>query len=115
MSHPAPLLLWDGARRCGVDFRAIGQEPGWLLEIAAGKSMYLLADYGEKKVTTPAPTPTRDSTRAITYDATTEEHHLTAVIRKRVCRDAMSGEEMTHEVKVMLDGKEFRGCGRQLT
>ncbi len=105
---------WDDARRRGVDFRAIGQEPGWLLEIDTGKSMYLLADYGEKKVTTPAPTPTRDSTGAITYDARSEGHHLTAVIRQRVCHDTMSGEEMTHEVTVTLDGTERRGCGRQL-
>jgi putative lipoprotein len=105
---------WDDARQRGVDFRAIGQEPGWLLEIDQGKSMYLLADYGERKVTVPTPTPQRDSTGTITYDTTAEGHHLTAVIRTRVCHDAMSGEEFTHEVTVTLDGKEYRGCGRVL-
>lgn len=62
-THPSPSpgpSPWDDARRRGVEFRAIGQEPGWMLEIDAGKSMYLLADYGEKKVTTPAPPPGRD-------------------------------------------------------
>jgi uncharacterized membrane protein len=105
---------WDDARRRGIDFRAIGQEPGWLLEIDVGKSMYLLADYGEKKVTTPAPAPTPDSIGATTYDATAAGHRLTVVIRERACQDAMSGEEMTHEVTVTVDGKEYRGCGRQL-
>ena len=105
---------WDDARRRGIDFRAIGQEPGWLLEIDARKSMYLLADYGEKKVTTPAPAPTRDSTGVTTYDATADGHRLTVVIRERACQDSMSGEEMTHEVTVTLDGKEYRGCGRDL-
>jgi uncharacterized membrane protein len=105
---------WEDARRRGIDFRAIGQEPGWLLEIDAGKSMYLLADYGEKKVTTLAPAPTRDSTGATTYAASADGHHLTVVIRERACQDAMSGEEMTHEATVTLDGREYRGCGRQL-
>lgn len=85
-----------------------------MLEIDAGKTMYLLADYGEKKVTTPAPSATRDSTGAVIYDATAEGHHLTVVIRERVCHDGMSGEEFTHEVMLTLDGKEYRGCGRQL-
>jgi putative lipoprotein len=85
-----------------------------MLEIDAGKSLYLLADYGEKKVTTPAPPPTRNSTGATTYDATGEGHHLTVIIRERVCHDGMSGDEMTHEVTVKLDGKEYRGCGRDL-
>ena len=76
--------------------------------------MYLLADYGEKKVTTPAPAPTRDSTGTATYDATADGRRLTVVIRERACQDAMSGEEMTHEVTVTLDRKEYRGCGRQL-
>ena len=86
-----------------------------MLEIDAGKSMYLLADYGEKKLTTPAPTPARDSTGTVTYSATAEGHHLTAVIRVKVCYDGMSGEEFTHEVTVTLDGKEYRGCGRELS
>src|SRR5574341_1219262 len=112
-THPAQSAQsspWDDARRRGVDFRAIGQEPGWLLEIDNEKSMYLLADYGEKKITAPAPAPRRDSAGTITYDTTAEGHHLTAVIRTRVCRDAMSGEELTHEVTVTLDGKQYRGC-----
>lgn len=84
-----------------------------MLEIDDGKSMTLLADYGEKKVTMPAPPPARDSS-TVTYDATAEGHRLTAVIRPKACQDAMSGEEMRHEVTVTLDGKEYRGCGRQL-
>ena len=86
-----------------------------MLEIDAGKSMYLLADYGEKKLTTPAPAPTRDSSGATTYDASAEGHHLTVVIRERVCHDGMSGEEFTHEVTVTLDKQEYRGCGRELS
>jgi putative lipoprotein len=97
-----------------VDFRAIGQEPGWVLEIDREKQMYLLADYGEKKVYTPVPAP-RDSAGTTIYDARTDAHRLTVTIRAAVCHDSMSGEEMTHSVTVRLDGKEYQGCGRVLS
>ena len=84
-----------------------------MLEIDNEKQIDLLADYGEKKVTTPVPTP-RDSAGTTIYDATTEAHRLTINIRQDVCHDTMSGEEMTHTVTVVLDGKEYRGCGRTL-
>jgi putative lipoprotein len=114
-ARPQPASApWEDARRRGIEFRAIGQEPGWMLEIDHEKSMYLLADYGEKKITVPSPKPMRDPSGTITYDAVTEEHRLTVVIDKVVCHDGMSGEEMTHTVVVTLDGTEYRGCGRDL-
>jgi putative lipoprotein len=113
--RPQPASApWEDARRRGIEFRAIGQEPGWMLEIDNEKSLYLLADYGEKKVTLPSPAPTRDSSGTVTYDAVSEEHRVTVVIRKLVCYDGMSGFEFTHSVNVTFDGKEYRGCGRQL-
>ncbi|HEX7072166.1 MAG TPA: hypothetical protein VF190_15240, partial [Rhodothermales bacterium] len=42
--------VWDEARARGVDFRAVGQEPGWLLEIADGDSLRFLYDYGTSEV-----------------------------------------------------------------
>ncbi len=85
-----------------------------MLVIDHEQSMYLLADYGEKKITMPSPQPTRDPSGTIRYDGVTEEHRLTVVIDKVVCHDGMSGEEMTHVVTVTLDGTEYRGCGREL-
>lgn len=105
---------WLAARQRGVDFRAVGQEPGWFLEIDSGTSIYLVADYGEKKVSAPAPVPRTDANGTITYDTTANGHHLTAVIRRRTCHDAMNGDEFTHEVTVTLDGKAYRGCGKNI-
>jgi len=84
-----------------------------MLEIDNEKQIYVLADYGEKKVTTPVPTP-RDSAGVTIYDVTTEAHRLTITIREAVCQDSMSGEVMTHTVTIVLDGTEYRGCGRVL-
>jgi len=105
---------WDDARSRGVDFRAIGQEPGWIVEIDADKSIYVLADYGEKKLTAPASAP-RDSADVIIYEATIDAHDLTIRIQPLPCADAMSGERMTHTVTLTLDGKQYQGCGRRLT
>lgn len=33
--------VWHAAKLRGVSFRAIGQEPGWLLEISNGEKIYL--------------------------------------------------------------------------
>lgn len=106
---------WLDARRRGIDIRALGQEPGWVLEIDLGTSMYLVADYGEKKITTGAPTAVHDAlARTMIYEASTPEHRITAVVREGVCHDTMSGQRMTHEVRVTLDGQEYRGCGMDL-
>ncbi|MGQ0640459.1 MAG: COG3650 family protein [Gemmatimonadaceae bacterium] len=114
-ARPQPANVpWDDARRRGVDFRAIGQEPGWMVEIDHETSIYVLADYGEKKVTTPVPAP-RDSAGTTIYNVRTEAHHLTIRIQLVACADAMSGEQMTHTVTINLDGTEYRGCGRDLT
>ncbi len=38
--------VWHRAKLRGVAFRAIGQEPGWLLEITNGTEILLVTDYG---------------------------------------------------------------------
>jgi len=39
--------VWHKAKLRGVAFRAIGQEPGWLLEITDGTEIMLSTDYGQ--------------------------------------------------------------------
>jgi uncharacterized membrane protein len=84
-----------------------------MVEIDREQSIYVLADYGEKKITAPATAP-RDSAGVTIYAVTTEQHRLTISIRRLVCHDAMSGEEMTHTVTLTLDGQSYQGCGRDL-
>src|SRR5690606_2524645 len=48
---------WEQARLAGVDFRAIGQEPGWLADIWDGQRIELLLDYGDTRITTPISSP----------------------------------------------------------
>ena len=51
--------------------RALGQEPGWLLEIRPDREIDFSYDYGEKRVSTPVPVPEM-SGRQTVYHAVTE-------------------------------------------
>ena len=104
---------WQEAQARGIDFRALGQEPGWYLEIDRDRSMRLVYDYAEREATTSyaAPRVEREKT---TYHAVTEAHDLTVVVEARVCHDGMSGEAFTATVNVTIDGRALQGCGRAL-
>jgi putative lipoprotein len=107
--------VWEEARLRGVDFRTTGNEPGWYLEISEGERILLVADYGERRVVTPAPAPEVDPRTSRTrYVVRTEAHALTIVLEPGPCRDSMSGVEFPTRVSVTLDGREYRGCGRAL-
>jgi len=105
---------WDEARLLGVEFRAIGQEPGWVLDLDQGHSMDYSGDYGATRIIVPAPEPARDTAGAVTYQAQSEGRAVEVVIRQAPCADVMSGEEFTHTVTVRVDRREVTGCGRVL-
>ena len=102
---------WQEARRRGIDFRAVGQEPGWLLEIDHEGSLRLAYDYAQRSVTAPTPAPATTSATT-TYRATPDGHDLSVVIERRPCQDVMSGEPFPASVSVTIDGRTLHGCGR---
>jgi len=93
-----------------ADFRALGQEPGWLMDIANGDKILLVMDYGERRLEFPYAAPDTTSGRDV-YDITASGHHLLAVIEKKPCNDSMSGRPFVATVTVTVDGKEYNGCG----
>ena len=105
---------WLEATGRGIDFRAVGQEPGWYLEIDNGRSMHLVYDYAERTATTPLPAPVVNGDET-SYTAVTDAHRLAVVIEPRPCSDTMSGQRFPRTVTVTIDGKTLRGCGRPLT
>jgi heat shock protein HslJ/uncharacterized membrane protein/membrane-bound inhibitor of C-type lysozyme len=106
---------WERARALGVQFRAVGQEPGWVLEIAPDRGIRFIGDYGRTRIAAPVPEPRTRADGTLVYDARSEAHHLVAEIREAACRDAMSGEPFSHTVTVRFDGNSLRGCGRDVT
>lgn len=106
---------WEDARLRRAAFRAVGNEPGWHLEIRPDAGIAFVGDYGETEVRTPAPAPEIDPQAGERlYRAATEAHELRVTIREERCQDDMSGEAFPHRVVVVLDGREHRGCGREL-
>lgn len=105
---------WEKAELLGIEFRALGQEPGWILDIHPDRWIRYIGDYGETRLLLPPVDPVGDSAGTLTYRAETEAHALTAVIREEPCRDAMSGHAFSHTVAITVDGRQLRGCGRRL-
>jgi len=107
--------IWEDARLRGVEFRALGQEPGWFLEIMPGGKLVFVTNYGTERheFVTPDPIvgPSGEST---VYRARDAGHELTVLVENRPRRDPMSGELFEATVTVTLDGRTHRGCGRAL-
>lgn len=101
---------WEDARRRGVSFRAVGQEPGWTLEIQPERNMLMVADYGSRRVLLPTPeVELLDGMER--YEAQDERHSMVVEIEVQHCYDSMSGEAYSNRVRVILDDREYQGCG----
>jgi putative lipoprotein len=105
---------WQEAADRGVDFRAVGQEPGWFLEIDRGKQIRLVYDYAEHEMVTQAPAPMTKGTSTV-YDVMADAKHLVVQIEEASCRDGMSGEAFPRAVTVTIGTRTLRGCGRDIT
>ncbi len=97
-------------RAFGVTFRALGQEPGWLLNMFED-SIDFAYDYGNADVSAPRPEPTLPAWDGEIYTTQTEAGALRIEIRHQPCRDAMSGEAFPARVTVFLNQRRFEGCG----
>ena len=108
--------IWEQAKLSGVDFRAIGNEPSWILEVVKGDTI-LFADFYDKINKYMFTKPKLDvdqSARKTIYKARNEWHTLSVTIVGMPCQDTMSGESFESKVTVELDGKLFNGCGKAL-
>jgi putative lipoprotein len=107
---PAP----DAARAAGVDFRAVGQEPGWLLDIYTRGIIKFVWDYGESYAEFAVTDPTSPQESATRYEAHSDGRALVVTVRRAPCQDAMSGEAYPATVEVVIDGRTLNGCGRSV-
>ena len=105
--------VWHQAKLRGVSFRAIGQEPAWLLEITNGTEILLVTNYGE----------TRSSFSYVEPVVHPEQHRRvfalganSAVVEilGEPCQDVMSGEQFPATVTIRLSDTTLEGCGRAL-
>ena len=107
--------VWEDAKLRGADFRATGNEPGWVLEISERTRITYNGDYGATRLELRSDPPLENQAKRETrYAASDGIHHMTLVIESAPCRDTMSGESFSSRVTLNLDGRELHGCGRPL-
>ena len=104
--------VWHEAKLRGAAFRAIGQEPAWLLEITNGREILIVTNYGQDRVSHPYVEPEEDKAAArsvFQIDAETS-----VLIEGKPCTDSMSGESFDVTVTVTSGAQTLEGCGRAL-
>lgn len=109
------LAIWEDAKLSGVDFRAVGNEPGWHLKIARGRDILFVTDYGATQYEFKTPAPLVDQqAHKTTYKVRADGHELVIVLQRKPCRDSMSGEAFETTATVTLNEKQYQGCGKAL-
>ena len=105
---------WEDARRRGVSFRAVGNEPGWVVEVRDARNILFKGDYGATVLLFTDPVMTSEEEGVRQYSAQTAGHKLRLHIDDAFCRDSMADIEYPATVTLEVDGRSYRGCGRDL-
>ena len=102
---------WYEAAERDIAFRAVGNEPGWWVEVGSGATPTIRAelDYGERSV---------EATGRVTDDGFAGEaadgSAVALSIRREPCSDGMSGEAFEAAAELRVGDRTYRGCGAYL-
>jgi len=104
--------LVEDARARGVTFRALGNEPGWLLEIGPSGRIRWTTNYGEQRYDFDQ-SQTTAVDGGLAYSAQHGAHSLKATVKVERCVD--DGDvEYDRAATVEFEGRTYRGCGLEL-
>lgn len=103
----APAPAAEGTAHAG--FRATGNEPGWLAEVAAGATPRLRVetDYGQRTFEIPTPTQGKDGWSGKAADGT----DIKLTFQRTVCQDDMSGQAFGTTAMLTVGARQYHGCG----
>ncbi|HET7359330.1 MAG TPA: hypothetical protein VFJ04_04215, partial [Rhodanobacteraceae bacterium] len=108
---------WDDARARGVGFRAVGNEPGWTVEVDKGAAPPLRAvlDYGQRQVQVAHTQPFTDpATGVVGFRGNSADGtRVELTIQRGQCEDA-SGASFDASADLAVGGQHYKGCGRFL-
>jgi membrane-bound inhibitor of C-type lysozyme len=105
--------LREDARVRGVRYRAVGNEPGWELELGPGTRLTWITNFGEQRYDFAAAQATVAADGASVFTAQQGTSAIRATLRPETCVD--DGEvEYDHAAIVEFEGATFRGCGNRL-
>lgn len=103
--------IWQGAKLRGVDYRAVGQEPPWTLEISNRNQLQVVIGYDRQLHSFTLAAPISDSSNRSTHYQSAE---MQLTITANKCHDTMSGEAFDSSVQLIIGDRHYRGCGRAL-
>jgi len=107
--------VWEQAKAEGVHFRAVGNEPGWLVEVRDDKKIRFVNDYGDLEIKAPVDDlwlgPAGEDK---IYYVENEAVQFQVIIMKKSYQDTMSGESYPYQVRVVFPNKSYIGGGRLL-
>lgn len=103
--QPSP---WNAALLRGMAFRAVGNEPGWYVEVDKGATPALRAtlDYAERTLSLPRTTPRNGG-----FEGTAGGETVVLAIRKAACTDGMSGQRFEATATLRVGSRTYEGCG----
>lgn len=108
------LAVWEAAKLRGVDFRGVGNEPAWVLEIQ-GDSLSLEADYGETHYRFTGANEHTDSAAGQTiFRASTDGVTIEVTLEHKTCQDTMADASYETTVSIQLGDRTLQGCGKAL-
>jgi uncharacterized membrane protein len=100
---------WNSAATRGVTFRAVGNEPGWWVEISGGTrpALHAALDYGDRLIDAPELVATRGRFSGHASDGAV----VLLTVERGECRDAMSGAAFEASATLAAGSQVYRGCG----
>lgn len=105
--------VWEHAKLSGVSYRAIGNEPGWVLEITQGEQLVYIGDYGATQLNFAFQQPSVNGAQT-RYIGQHNNQNIEVTISPTHCVDSMSGQAFSTSVNLVVNGKTLSGCGKAL-
>jgi hypothetical protein len=102
---------WQEARLRGIEFRATGSQPEWVLEYDEGSALTFVAG-GFPSITATRLSVAVTSGDRMTITGSDGTREILVTIARAVCSG--SSGVMTARVVVTTEGRAFSGCGRML-
>lgn len=106
---PATAAAVEG----NATFRAIGQEPGWIMDLFEGDRIRLTYQYGTKEAVLPFPR-TLGGPRPFEAQAQSGGDRLTLSVTEEDCTDPMNARAYGWTVSVTINETDLSGCGEWL-
>ena len=107
--------LREDARARGVAYRALGNEPGWILEIGPGDTLDWTTNYGEDRHVFKGAIEARggEGIDSRSFTASSDAGSIAVTVRAEPCTDD-AGFAFDYSATIAFAGGTLRGCAVRL-